>query len=307
MANDNRLDEYLKRIESSHPTNGCTEEYLNRLQVAHLTHIPFETFDLIDIKLLNISMDHRFDRLVRQNRGGVCFQMNGLFADMLRKLNYNVKIISCSVYNEGKHFYIEPPSHAALFVRLDNGKTFLCDVGFSNDFLTPLFFELDSIQYATNGFFRLTKTDDQLYYKLERGYLNTDDSISLPTSSTPRTHIIDIDSGRIKWTISYRFPIDFLESSTEIDDFQNVVSNILYSPNVFLNHLTICRLHTYKPNVGAYSIIGKKYYEWIIENGKETRHKYYSISDNENELKTLLKEKFDLTIERKIELVDNRQ
>ncbi len=72
MANDNRVDEYLKRIEVSRPINGPTEEYLNQLHIGHLTHIPFETFDLIDIKQLDISLDYIFNRFVRQSLGGVC-------------------------------------------------------------------------------------------------------------------------------------------------------------------------------------------------------------------------------------------
>ncbi|CAF1373866.1 unnamed protein product [Rotaria sordida] len=198
MKNDNHLDQYLKRIEVNYPTNRCTQEYLNQLHVGHLTHIPFETFDLIDLKELNISPDYIFDRLVRQNRGGVCLQMNGLFTFILNKLNYNVQLIACGIYNNEIDDYFDGNTHLALFVTLDNGTKLLCDVGFSRDFLTPLYFRTDCIQFATNGFFRLIKDDDGLYYRLERGFLNENDNISLPTSSSPQTHIIDINPKRIK-------------------------------------------------------------------------------------------------------------
>ncbi|CAF3179503.1 unnamed protein product [Rotaria sp. Silwood2] len=303
MKNDNHLDEYLKRIEVRYPTDKCTEEYLSQLHIGHLTHIPFETFDLIDFKELNISLDYIFDRLVRQNRGGVCYQMNGLFAFILKKLNYNVKLIQCSVYSDKKNDYLDNNSHVALFVTLNNDKKFLCDVGFARDFLTPLFFRTDCIQFATNGFFRLIKTDDGLHYKLERGFLNEDDNISLPISSSPQTHIIDIHPERIKWIISYRFPVDFHEKSTKLDDFKNICPFIIHSPDVILNHCTLCRIHTYKPVTGAYGIIGKEYWKWIIENGIETRT-HYPILNNDTELKKILKEKFNLTIERKIKLID---
>jgi len=304
MQNDSRIDEYLQRIEVNRPTNVPDEDYLIQLHIGHLTHIPFETFDLIDLKQLDISLDYIFERLVRQRRGGVCYQMNGLFASILKKFNYNVQIIPCGVYLEDKNDYLDDYSHASLFVTLENGSKFLCDVGFSRDFLTPLFFRTDCIQFTTNGFSRITKTDDGLHYKLERGFLNKDDKISLPSSSSPRTHIIDIDPERIKWITSYRFPIDFLEKSTELEDFKNTCSYILHSSDVILNHCTICRIHTLKPSVGANGIFGKEFWEWIFENGKETR-KHYPIldDDNNNELKKLLKEKFNLTIERKIQLV----
>ncbi|CAF1242723.1 unnamed protein product [Rotaria sp. Silwood1] len=302
MENNHHLDEYLKRIEVNFPTNDCMEEYLNQLHIGHLTHIPFETFDLIDFKELNISLDYIFNRLVRQNRGGVCYQMNGLFAFILNKLNYNVKLIACGVYNDKNDNYFDVHSHAALFVTLDNDTQFLCDVGFAKDFLTPLFFRTDCIQYATNGFFRLIKSNDGLYYILQRGFLIDNNNISLPiSSSTPKTHIIDINPERIKWITSYRFSIDFHEKSIKLDDFKNTCSYIIHSPDVILNHCTICRIYRYKPINGAYGIIGKEYWEWIIENGIETR-KHYPIFDNDIELKKLLKEKFNLNIERKIQL-----
>jgi arylamine N-acetyltransferase len=302
MENDNCVEEYLKRIGVNQPTNGPDEEYLIQLQMGHLTHIPFETFDLIDLKQLDISPDYIFDRLVNQRRGGVCFQINGLFEMILKKFNYNVQMIPCSAYGVDINDYLANYSHVSLCVTLNNGTKFLCDVGFSRDFLTPLFFRTDCIQFAINGFFRLTKTEDGLYYKLERGFLNEDDNILLPTSSSPQTHIIDINPERIKWMASYRFSIDFSERSTKLEDFRDICPYILHSPEVRLNRYTICRINTYKPSIGAYGIIGKEYWEWIIENGIEIR-KHHLIADD-NELKKLLKEKFNLIIERKIELAD---
>ncbi len=52
--------------------------------------------------------------------------------------------------------------------------------------------------------------------------------------------------------------------------------------------------------IGAYGIIGKEYCEWIIE----IRKHFPILDDDDNELKKLFKEKFNLIIERKIKLVD---
>lgn len=304
MENDVHIAEYFKRIEIDYPTDGCNEEYLNQLHVNHLTHIPFETFDIIDLKELNISLDYIFDRLVRQNRGGVCFQMNGLLGFILQKLNCDVKIIPCCVYHEQTSRFLARSSHAALFVTLDNGTEYLCDVGYGRNFLTPLYFRIDCIQYASNGFFRLTKSEDGLNYQVERGFLTETDRITIPTSVLPRTHIIDINPECIKWIISYKFPIDFYQRSTKLDDFKDICSYIIHAPDVILNHCTICRIYTYKPVNGAYGIIGKEYWQWVTENGIETRE-HYPILDNDDEIKKLLKEKFHLTIERKLRLVDD--
>ena len=62
-------------------------------------------------------------------------------------------------------------------------------------------------------------------------------------------------------------------------------------------------MHTLKPVVGSYGIIGKDFWECTVENGIETR-KHYPLSLNDEELKKLIEEKFILTIERKLELVE---
>jgi arylamine N-acetyltransferase len=304
MEIDNRVDEYLKRIEVDRPKNETDEEYLIKLHIGHLTHIPFETFDLNDFQQLNISPEYTFSQLVQQKRGGVCYHMNGLLAFILKSLNYNVQLIPCNVYGDDINDYVGDGNHLALYVTLNNGEKLLCDVGFSREALTPLFFRTDCIQFATNGFFRLVKTEDGLDYRVERGFLNKDDPIRLTSSSFPRTEIIHICPERIKWMISYKFPINFLEKSLKIEDFQDKCPFILHSPAVILNHCTICHIHTYKPRVGGYSIVGKKYSELVTENGIETR-KQHSLSDmTSDELKKLLKEKFNLTIEREIKLID---
>ncbi|UJR09864.1 hypothetical protein I4U23_014086 [Adineta vaga] len=303
MENENRVDEYLQRIELNRPNNISDEEYLIQLHIGHLTHIPFETFDLIDLKELNIELDYIFERLVRQKRGGVCYQMNGLFAFILQNFNYKVQLIPCGVYWNDKDDYFDDYSHLAICVTLKNGEQFLCDVGFSMDSLTPLFFRKDCIQYATNGFYRLTKMNDQLYYKLEQGYLKKD--VQFPLSSTFQTSIVDIDPECISWRNSYRFRINFAEKSTKLEDFQSTCPYIVHSPDVFLNHYTVCHLHTCQPTigVGAYAISGKEYCEWIYKDGHMIRT-LTPLSTDESELKQLLKEKFNLIIERKIELVN---
>jgi len=298
------IDEYLKRIEVEQPKNGATKEYLNQLHIGHLTHIPFETFDLIDLKQLNISIDHVFERIVRQNRGGVCYQMNGLFAYILGKLGYHVQYVPCGVYMLDKKIYHSIHSHVSLCVTLENDEKMLCDVGFSRDYLTPLYFRTDCVQFALDGFFRLIKSEDGKFYHLERGFLETNQSISLPSPSTRSTHIVDIDPEKIKWVGSYRFPINFDELNLKLEDFESACSSTLHSPDVRLNHLTICRIEVFEPFIGARGIIGKTYSEWTFENGIETRTDMQLSDDNQDELKKILKEKFHLDIDRTIHLVE---
>lgn len=305
MADDSKMDAYLKRIDMKRPGNEPDKDYLTELHINHLTHIPFETFDLIDIKQLNISPAYIFDRLVRQQRGGVCFQMNGLFAWALRYFNYNVQLIPCGVHLPVTKSYTDMNSHLCLYVTLKNNERVLCDVGFSRDFLTPLFFQTDCIQYTGNGFFRLLKIDDGLYYQLEKGVLKQEEQlIYLPCPSVLRTEIVNIDPDLIKWAISYRFRTDFFDHPIELDYFEDKCQYVLDSSEVILNHCSICHIHVSQPFIGAYSIMGKDFNEMIINHGFLTRTSTLLANDNDEQLKKILQDKFHLTIERKLELVN---
>lgn len=303
MESESHVDEYLKRIELKRPTNGPNKDYLNQLHIAHLTRIPFETFDLIDLKYLNISMDYIFNRIVRQQRGGVCHQMNGLFAWILKKLNYHIQLIPCTVYSLLTNRYPDISTHPCICVTLENNEQVLCDVGFSRDFLTPLYFRANCIQYTASGFFRITIIDDGLNYQVEKGFFKKEESLSLPCMSPMQTHIVNIDPDLIKWIISYRFPVDFSKKFIDLDYFQNTHSFILNSPTVILNQCSMCHIHVSQSFIDAYSIMGKEFNEILIQDGVAHR-KTSSLSDiNDEELKRLLKDKFHIIIERKLELV----
>ena len=304
MISDDDLHDYLKRIDLTRSTSSDVN-FLNELHFHHLTHIPFETFDLIDLKDLNIEKNSVFDRIVRQHRGGVCYQMNGLFASILKKLNFHVRLIPCSVFRAQTKTYSELFSHVSLFVTVSSGENYLCDVGFSLDTLTPLHFELDRIQFSNNAFFRLNKTVDGLFYQLERGFLKNEDSLMDLSAQRPfSTRFIDIDSQRIDWLVSYRFPTDFLERNVQIEDFQSCCSYILNSPDVILNHCSICRIQTIEPEVGAFGIVGKQFYQWKFRHGVE--HRQNRPIENGEDLKEILQKYFDLKLNRDVELVENR-
>uniref|UniRef100_A0A914YXV3 arylamine N-acetyltransferase n=1 Tax=Panagrolaimus superbus TaxID=310955 RepID=A0A914YXV3_9BILA len=304
---ENFVEEYLERLEIDFPKNNADKEYLNALHIAHLTHIPFETFDLIDLKELNISPNYIFYRLIQQKRGGVCFQLNGSFERLLKSLKYNVQMIPCCVYGIKSKAYGSCNDHLALLITLEDGTKLLCDVGFSRNFLTPLIFKVDCVQFAKSGFFRLTKTDE--YFVLERGYLGieqNDNKVVLPSLSKLETCIVDIDPKQFKWTPSYRFTVDFDKLSTKLEDFEGASVHVIHSPDCILNQLSLCRIEAFQPPsfIGGFGIVGNDFVEYSInENGIEAK-KYFPLSndDDNNELKKILKEKFNLQIERKLSL-----
>jgi len=127
---------YLKRIGYSGST-APTVQTLRGLHLAHLLTVPFEN---LDIPLLHrplvLEADALFEKLVVGRRGGICYELNGLFAQLLRSLGFEVDLLSAAVFRLGGTWGA-PFDHVALRVQLD--EPWLADVGFGRDsFREPL-------------------------------------------------------------------------------------------------------------------------------------------------------------------------
>jgi len=130
-----RVDAYLARIgkDGVVPANVST---LHALHEAHLLAVPFENLDIALGREIVLDLDRLFDKIVVRRRGGFCYELNGLFASLLRGLGFDLDMLSARVAN---HAGILGPEydHMALLVRCD-GKRWLADVGFGESFRTPL-------------------------------------------------------------------------------------------------------------------------------------------------------------------------
>lgn len=128
------LDGYLRRIGYSGQLTPSLQT-LNELHRAHLRAIPYENLDIHLGKQLTLDLDGIFEKLVMQNRGGWCFEMNGLFAWALEELGFKITRLASSV---GRHTLNGngKGDHLILLVHLN--QRYLADVGFGAGFLEPL-------------------------------------------------------------------------------------------------------------------------------------------------------------------------
>jgi N-hydroxyarylamine O-acetyltransferase len=139
------VDAYLKRINyrgSLHP-NAAT---LRGLQLAHLQSVPFENLSIHSNEPIVLEDQALFEKVVERHRGGFCYELNGLFAALLRALGFKVEMLSAGVATAegdwGPDF-----DHMALAVSLD--RRWLADVGFGDSFREPLL--LDSADEQQQG------------------------------------------------------------------------------------------------------------------------------------------------------------
>ncbi len=119
------LSDYLKRIGYQGACHADIDT-VQALMTHQLMHIPFENIDVL--KRIEISMQPEkiVDKLIYQQRGGYCFELNGLFTQVLQALNIPYQLIGARPFVPGEK---KPRTHLALAVHL-NDETWLCDLGF---------------------------------------------------------------------------------------------------------------------------------------------------------------------------------
>jgi N-hydroxyarylamine O-acetyltransferase len=177
---------YLQRI-GYHDSLEPTAETLRGLHRAHMLAVPFENLDIHLGRPIMLDEAAMFDKIVRRRRGGFCYELNGLFAALLRDLGYDVAMLAAGVAR-GDGSYGPEFDHLTLLVRgLDDGSrrpetsqttslsrtpyspspiSWLADAGFGDSFREPLRF-VEGIEQPQDGrAYRLDRAPDGEYWTM---------------------------------------------------------------------------------------------------------------------------------------------
>lgn len=149
------IQAYLSRIGFRGPVEP-TLETLRALHYAHLLTVPFENLDIPERPIV-LDEAHFFDKIVGNRRGGFCYELNGLFAGLLRELGFRVSLLSARVSkaNSGE---LREFDHLALRVDLDT--PWLADVGFGESFCQPLPLAANAENVECGMVYRLECSED---------------------------------------------------------------------------------------------------------------------------------------------------
>ncbi len=121
------LDAYFARI-GYRGSRAPTAETLHALTRAHTSSIPFENLDVLLGRRIHLGTDALLEKLVRQRRGGYCFEQNGLLYAVLLAMGFDARPLSARVRIDRPRDYTPPRTH--VFVRVEIGGTsYLTDVG----------------------------------------------------------------------------------------------------------------------------------------------------------------------------------
>ncbi|ANN14917.1 acetyltransferase [Amycolatopsis orientalis] len=143
------VDAYLDRLGLDRPATADVAA-LRVLQERHLAVVPFENLSIHLGEPIVLDTDALFDKIVRRRRGGFCYELNGLFAALLRELGFDVTLKSAKVFRPDGT--LGPPfDHATIRVDLD--EPWLADVGFGRFSRFPLRLTATEAQADPDGEF----------------------------------------------------------------------------------------------------------------------------------------------------------
>ncbi len=132
-AHAGRIEAYLARLGVTDARLAPAPDVLARLHLAHLSTVPFENLSIHAGESIRLDPGWLYDKIVGRRRGGFCYELNGLFAELVAALGFRVERLAARVLRDDGSLGI-PFDHMCL--RVDGA--WLADVGFGDSFIRPL-------------------------------------------------------------------------------------------------------------------------------------------------------------------------
>lgn len=163
------LDAYFARIGYSGPRTPSFST-LTSIHSHHANTIPFENLDIHLGRGVRIDLPSIEQKLVRDRRGGYCFEQNALLSAALRSLGFRVTALLARVRWQLPAEMQTPLTHQLLRVETPDAGPCIADVGFgSMSLYRPLRFEFDVEQSGCLEPRRLVQRDTIIAHQAKLG------------------------------------------------------------------------------------------------------------------------------------------
>ncbi|PJY99562.1 arylamine N-acetyltransferase [Bacillus vallismortis] len=165
---------------------------------------PFENRAVLAKENYKVTKEELWRRLVKEQRGGLCYDLNGLLYFVLREAGFHVKLIRGTVYAGKQEEWALDGTHAAVWLSAEKGE-YIVDIGFGvNLALQPLPLSGEMVQSSV-GSFRIKEEET------EKG-----------------SHVLLMDKGD-GWQIGYAFTLDESDIG-DLDDMKDMIHSHEKSP-----------------------------------------------------------------------------
>lgn len=128
------LDHYLARIGHLGPVRPDLATLIS-LHRAQAMSVPYEGIDVYSGTPLDHSLDGIFRKIIKNRRGGWCYESNGLLGWALQAVGFTVMRAAAGVYRSQRGD-AALGNHVILLVRLD--QTYLADLGLGDALRAPI-------------------------------------------------------------------------------------------------------------------------------------------------------------------------
>lgn len=241
------VDKYLERIGLSKVGVAADLASLRSLQRRHLLSVPFENLDIHWGRQIILDTAAFYKKIVEEGRGGFCYELNGLFNELLRYLGFETRLISARVATQDGGYGPEF-DHAAIIVTIGDD-TYLADVGFGDFTVEPLKFVLDEVQDDPAGKFLISRGEDE-YLQVSK---------------------VEADGRKSEYI--------FTERPRMLSEFTGMCDHQQYSPESHFTKGKVCSILTEE---GRKTLTDTKFI--ITENGRKTEFAVNTASEFYNTL-----------------------
>jgi N-hydroxyarylamine O-acetyltransferase len=154
------LQQYLNRIGFIGDAKADLATVSNMMR-CQLFSVPFENLDVQAGKIVSLVPEEIVEKIIDRNRGGYCYEVNGIFAMALQALEIPYQFVAARPM-----FYPvrRPKTHMAIVLEMNNEK-WLCDLGFgSYGIRAPMRLNLLDAEIKQDfDKFMLSKTNEREY------------------------------------------------------------------------------------------------------------------------------------------------
>jgi N-hydroxyarylamine O-acetyltransferase len=254
-----RRHSYLRRIDYTGDTAKPSSNILRKLHKRHLESVPFENLDIQLNRPIVLSNEAFYDKIVRQRRGGFCYELNGSFANLLKSLGFDLTLLSARVAIEEGSEYTPEYDHMALQVKMGE-ESWLADVGFGDSFVEPK---------RIDDYGKSQKDDGNgMLYKIEKN----GDALTLFRSRNSTL-----------WIPQYRFTL----KPRKLQEFVKRCNYLQTSPNSHFKRGWVCTRLT---RLGRITLTDKKF---IVTKGDERMER---LLEGRREFDSLLYRRFGISL-----------
>jgi N-hydroxyarylamine O-acetyltransferase len=107
-----------------------------------MLHVPFENLDIGLKRPIRLTERALWNKIILHGRGGFCYELNGMFAWLLRQIGFQVTYLNARVFNKKDGSLGIDFDHLTLLVGIPGqAERWLADVGFGDSFHEPLCFD----------------------------------------------------------------------------------------------------------------------------------------------------------------------